>query len=157
MKILLIGHSGSGKTDCRRYLNIPENAEMDLGLGTLMAPSYQETIDWVSANESSIVVISVHKDTLKELNNKKEKNNNEVFKNLIFVYLHKSKSKLADHLQLDVTNGKRKKSNLCDTLNSYEEMDQIFSKLSDVKIVTTDISISMVAERVISLLKIHEK
>jgi len=158
IKILLIGHSGSGKSACRRYLGLPETAEMDSALGTEKAPSYKEAIDWVSLNVNPICVMSVHKETLIELSAQRVKNQ-EAFKNIIIIYLHKDKTKLTEHLQLSPDEGERMRDseNIWSALNNYEELDQIFSELSDTRIEVADISISEVAKQIISRLDGREK
>lgn len=134
-KVVLIGHSSAGKTSLVQALGgTLARADMDLALGTGVAPHWKVALDWMAGNTEPVMAISVHIITLIDLVNAKRTKSDPKFEDICFVYLHKSKSATIASLNLRKADGTwRDLGNKSATEELYEYCDPIFDALSDVR------------------------
>ena len=141
-KIALIGHSGSGKSECLKRL-----AEMDSALGTNESPSLQDAVNWM-AGTPCVVVVGVHKELLRNIPRAKATKEHGENPGPLFVYLYMRKDKLEKCLNRDVQKGRREASNARAALSDYEELDGIFRRVADYIIDTSALEIDQVADEI---------
>jgi hypothetical protein len=137
-KIALIGHSGSGKTTCSTALS---GVEMDLGLfPPNRPPTINEMVNWMKAQTRHLIVVGVHKETLKEMADAKQNGDYfEFFEKFMFVYFTSSKELLRARLTAQVEKRERNQDSN-QIINDFDELDSTFKRLRDVEIDTSFLS-----------------
>ena len=156
-RIVLIGHSGAGKSSCLSELGIVHRqADMDAALGTSRCPTLTEGMQWLveSSKEQPIVVISNHEEMLKAMKSARRGDEHAwVFNVLCFVYLRQPKDRLAGHLATPGPGGQRRDlPSQRYTLDNYERLDVMYQELADYTIDCTAKGVGEVAVEIRELL-----
>ncbi len=151
-KIALIGHSASGKTSTLEALGIdPLQGDMDRALGQTRCPAPPDALRWI-VDESTprIVTVSNFIKLIRFFNLASRQNRYpEYFERILWVYLRKSRKRLARHLVLPKACGYlRPEADTAIVVDEYGRFSKHFNSLADHTIYCDRLRINDVAEHV---------
>lgn len=135
-RVAIIGHSGTGKSACLLTLGIdPKTADMDAVLGTGQCPTLASALGWLAVDGGvpELVVVSNHERMLLEMRQAKLAGRHVgAFSTIRFVYLHKPKDELREHLAKPTAGGwNREPAGVQYTLDHYDRLHHLFNQLAD--------------------------
>jgi hypothetical protein len=152
-RIALIGHPSSGKTSCLQKLGInPDEGKMENALSNAQRPQISSLVEWLSGTETDLSIVSISNqhafiDDLcrKKLNGELA----DLFTSVFFVYLHKSKERLKQHLLLPLAEGDwRSASDQKYALKTYEHCYEQYQLLANDVIDCNTDGLNKIAEQV---------
>lgn len=150
--LVLIGHSGVGKSSCLRTLGIADSADMDCEFADPDSTSLDETLDWLGRRLATdrIVALSTHEKMLRALTWAKQgEKYREQLQAWCFMYLRASKSQLRTRLLRPTATGEpRSPAGRRYVLQRYYELDGLFTRLADCSIDCSGQSIEVIADQI---------
>jgi ATPase subunit of ABC transporter with duplicated ATPase domains len=149
-KVALVGHSGVGKSSCLRAANGTADGEMDIGLGTPISSPLEVAMKWITDNDEPMIVVSVHRELLKDLAHAKERGAHPKFFDMVlFVYLAISdNAKWEQRLRCQSAEKPRTESRIEEVLACFQEFDWLFRRLADRTIPTDQLDVAEVVAAV---------
>ena len=150
--LVLIGHSGVGKSSCLRTLGIADSADMDCEFTDLDSIPLDKTLAWLGRRLATdrIVALSAHEKMLRALTWAKH---TEKYRDLLqawcFMYLRASKSQLRARLLRPTATGEsRSQAGRRYVLQRYYELDALFTRLTDCSIDCSGQSVEVIADQI---------